>query len=509
LPKRPDISPGLENEKIAHAAQEWRATFDAIRDPLWICDKKCNLVRVNKSFAESAGSEPKAIIGKNCSDVLNYAQVICPRCPHKNTLTSGQLNSEVFLLGDRYIEITASPVFDDKSKTISSVCIAHDTTQSRLMEEALRSAAQKWRATFDGIKDAICLTDKDGGIAQCNQAFSQLVAKPFFEILGQDARLLLKSRSNSGGSFSLDTIRVNRKRQSLTLSINKRWFNMVADPVVGEDNKFHGLVLILSDITETKRASEKLQELYRLETKLRRELEEEIQRRVEFTRALVHELKTPLTPIVASSELLAEELSAEPWASLAKNINSGAANLNRRIDELLDLARGEVGMLKLKTQPVDCNILFAEILKYMNPVAAGNKQTLLARFKHLPVIEADEDRLRQVLFNLLNNALKYTPAGGKIVLKAGIEKQNIIVEVQDSGSGISEEDQAKLFQPYQRLDGDRQRFSGLGLGLVLAKRLIELHGGKIWVRSAKGNGSTFAFSIPLDGNIPSKSGGKH
>jgi PAS domain S-box-containing protein len=509
LPIRHEALPGVENKKIAHAAQEWRATFDAIRDPLWICDKKCTLVRVNKSFAAAAGSEPKAIIGKKCSDVLTNSALICPRCPHKKTLAGDQLNSEVFLLDGRYIEISASPVFNKNLKVISSVCLAHDITQPRLMEEALRSAAHKWRTTFDGIKDAICLTDKDGGIAQCNQAFSQLVAKPFFEILGQDAGLLLKSRSNSNGSFSLDMVQANRKRQSFTLCINKRWFSMVADPVIGEDKKFYGLALILSDTTEAKRASEKLQELYRLETKLRRELEEEIQRRVEFTRALVHELKTPLTPIVASSELLAEELSAEPWASLAKNINSGAASLNRRIDELLDLARGEVGMLILKTQPVDCNILFAEIIKYMGPVAAGNKQTLLAKFKNLPIIEADEDRLRQVLFNLLNNALKYTPPGGNIELKAEADKQSITAAVQDSGPGISEEDQRKLFQPYQRLDGDRQRFSGLGLGLVLAKRLIELHGGKIWVHSAKGHGSTFAFTIPINGNPPIKSGGKH
>jgi len=252
------------------------------------------------------------------------------------------------------------------------------------------------------------------------------------------------------------------------------------------------------DITERERAQEKLEELYEQERKLRKELEAEAQRRIEFTRALVHELKTPLTPVLSSSELLAAELHEEPWVSIARNIHRGAANLNNRIDELLDLARGEIGMLQLDPKEVDALQLLHEIADDMTVVVSDNGQSLvLALAPSLPLVWADEERLRQVILNLLINASKFTPEGGKITLKAKEKDGALVVEVQDTGRGISEEEQQRLFQPYHRQINDRERLSGLGLGLALCKYLVELHGGKIWVESQVGKGSTFGFSVPL------------
>jgi signal transduction histidine kinase len=242
-----------------------------------------------------------------------------------------------------------------------------------------------------------------------------------------------------------------------------------------------------------------LQELYQNEKELRRKLEEEINKRIEFTRALVHELKTPITPVLASSELLLQKLKDEPFLSLAQNINQGATNLNQRIDELLDSAKGEMGMLQLNPEPVDPMQLLQRIVNEETPVALCNRQSLNVELPpSLPVVCVDEERFRQVVFNLMNNAFKFTPEEGKIILKAREEGANLIVEVQDTGPGISEEEQKQLFEPYHRLKSDRERLSGLGLGLSLSKKLVELHGGQIWVRSQKGKGSTFGFSIPLE-----------
>jgi signal transduction histidine kinase len=224
-----------------------------------------------------------------------------------------------------------------------------------------------------------------------------------------------------------------------------------------------------------------------------------MRRRVEFTRVLVHELKTPLTPIVASSKLLVNELREEPWSSLARNIAQGASNLNNRIDELLDLARGEIGILHLELEPVVPLQLLHEVSNDMAPVASSHRQSLILDLPpSLPLVWADKNRLRQVVLNLLNNAFKFTPAEGKITLKAREKGANLIVEVEDTGRGISEEEQQRLFEPYYRVEDDRQRLSGLGLGLALCKTLVELHGGQIWVKSQKGKGSTFSFSVPLE-----------
>ncbi len=252
------------------------------------------------------------------------------------------------------------------------------------------------------------------------------------------------------------------------------------------------------DITELERAEAKVEQLYEQEKKLRQELEREVQRRIEFTRALVHELKTPLTPVLASSELLATELHEEPWLSIARNINSGASNLSKRIDELLDLAKVEVGMLQVNPKLVDALQLLHSIAQEMATLISRNGQSLiLALHPSLPLVWADEERLRQVVLNLLINASKFTTEGGTITLKAKEKDAYLIMEVQDTGPGIPEEEQQRLFQPYHRQISDREHLSGLGLGLALCKNLVELHGGKIWVESQVGKGSTFGFSISL------------
>jgi len=252
------------------------------------------------------------------------------------------------------------------------------------------------------------------------------------------------------------------------------------------------------DITERERAQEKLEELYEQERKLRKELEAEAQRRIEFTRALVHELKTPLTPVLSSSELLLSELHEEPWASIARNIYRGATNLSNRIDELLDLAKVEIGILQLSPGRVDTRQLLHGIADDMAVVISKNGQSLVVALPpSLPLVWADKERLRQVVLNLLINASKFTPEGGKITLKAKGKDASLVVEIQDTGPGIPEEEQQRLFQPYHRQITDREHLSGLGLGLALCKYLVELHSGKIWVESQVGKGSTFGFSIPL------------
>jgi two-component system aerobic respiration control sensor histidine kinase ArcB len=252
------------------------------------------------------------------------------------------------------------------------------------------------------------------------------------------------------------------------------------------------------DITELEQAQEKLEEAYEKERQLREQLQTEVQWRIEFTRALVHELKTPLTPVLSSSELLYSELREEPWMSIAENIHRGATNLSRRIDELLDLARVEIGTLRLNQDALDVLPLLQGVGNDMAVVTKAAGQSLTLELpSSLPWVWADEERLRQVVLNLLINASKFTQEGGKITLRARKQGGSLVVEVEDNGPGIPKEDQGRLFLPYHRRLDDREHLSGLGLGLALCKNIVELHGGEIWVNSEVGKGSTFGFSIPL------------
>lgn len=252
------------------------------------------------------------------------------------------------------------------------------------------------------------------------------------------------------------------------------------------------------DITDRIESTERLQQLYENEKKLRKELEDEVNKRIEYTRALVHELKTPLTPVLFSSELLVDEITQEPLASIARNIHRGATNLNNRINELLDLARVEIGTLKINPNMVNVSLLLNNVADNVLSLLGKKHQKMERNIPaDLPLVWADQDRLQQIVMNLLINAAKFTPDQGIITLSAHTDADSLVVEVKDTGVGIPKREHKRIFEPYQRRLTDRQRLSGLGLGLSLCKNLVELHNGKIWVDSHSGKGSTFAFSIPL------------
>lgn len=240
------------------------------------------------------------------------------------------------------------------------------------------------------------------------------------------------------------------------------------------------------------------------EQKQESELERKIKEKTEFTATLAHELKTPLTSIIAAAGLLSEEIGGEaqePQRRLIQNILHSAHILEARLSELLDVAKAEVSSLQLQVQPLHIESLLQDVAWQIRPEIQRKAQHLsLDLPESLPLVEADANRLEQVLLNLLTNASKFTPEGKNITLRAQKHNDSLIIEVQDSGIGISKENQVRLFQPYYRVESDRQRYPGLGLGLALAKQIVELHSGKIWVESELGKGSIFAISLPLWNN---------
>ncbi len=261
-----------------------------------------------------------------------------------------------------------------------------------------------------------------------------------------------------------------------------------------------GMVVVIRDISERKKAEQRLRELYAEERKARQQIEAEMKRRQDFMRAVAHELKTPLTPVLASIDTLIAELQDARLQKLARNVAQGAAALDRRVDELLDLARGEVGMLHLRLESTDLRPMLRTVADNMTQLALANGLSLTAQLPpNLPRVRADVTRLEQVLTNLMHNAIKFTPRGGKVTLTAGYHGTSVVVEVKDTGPGVSETEKKHIFEPYRHLEGGvRVRAYGMGLGLALCKLFIDLHDGQIWVRSRLGKGSTFGFSLPVE-----------
>ncbi len=481
--------------------------------PIVVVGLDRTIIRVNKALERLTGYSSQEIIGLKTPYPwwIDQDPVVKSQRDRKAALERKgarfeerfrKKNGEIF-----WVEVAPMAIIlDDKPQYY--LYMWTDITERKHAEEALRQSKELLEKTFSSQLDAIFILDAQRPpiILDCNPAAERIFGYSREEMIGkttsflhvdertlEDFRQLVYPSVEEHGFAHLPEFKMKRKDGSIFPTEH------TVAPLKDQDGKRIGWVSVVRDITERKKMEEELKERYREERKLRQELEAEIKKRIEFSRIVVHELKTPLTSIMVSSDILVSELKEQLLLDLAKSINRSAADLNNRIDELLDMAKGEMGTLKLKIKPLDIRELLLGIAQEMAPLISSRKQSLTLNLpEKLPLVKADENRVKQVVLNLLSNASKFTPEGGKITLSAREEGASLIVEVQDNGPGIAEKDQKHLFEPYYRLEQEKERTSGLGLGLALAKTLVELHGGKIWVKSKLGEGSTFSFSLPSE-----------
>jgi two-component system, sensor histidine kinase and response regulator len=219
----------------------------------------------------------------------------------------------------------------------------------------------------------------------------------------------------------------------------------------------------------------------------------------EFVSLVSHEFRTALVGISGFSEMIRDEdVSLDEAKGYAADINKDADRLNRLINDMLDLDRIEAGRLSLHVQTVDLNSLLDDAADRAR--AASAQHQIVCNFDRLrPEVQADPDRLAQVVANLLSNAIKYSPEGGEIALTSRVEHDYVDVSVRDHGIGIAPEFLQRLFSRYERYENSGSRIMGTGLGLAITRQIIEMHGGKVWVDSEQGRGSDFHFSLPLAG----------
>jgi signal transduction histidine kinase len=232
-----------------------------------------------------------------------------------------------------------------------------------------------------------------------------------------------------------------------------------------------------------------------------RQLELASQHKSEFLANMSHELRTPLNAIIGFSEVLGERLFGELNAKqdeYLKDIHASGQHLLSLINDILDLSKIEAGRMEL------------ELTDFHLPTALDNALTLVRERagrrgialhmitnERLEYVRADERKVRQVVLNLLSNAIKFTPEGGRIEVRAKQVDGSVEISVSDTGVGIAPEDQEAIFEEFRQVGTADKKVEGTGLGLALSRKFVELHGGRIWVESQVGVGSTFAFTIPM------------
>jgi signal transduction histidine kinase len=251
-------------------------------------------------------------------------------------------------------------------------------------------------------------------------------------------------------------------------------------------------------------------QLYERSTEQAIELEKANKLQADFSAMIAHDLRSPLSTIISIAEMMGNGLLGDlnddqrNWTDRIKN---NATDLVALVGDFLDVSKLEAGRIGLSRMPTDVNELLLRSVENFGPLARNKMIDLSYQCDGLPAIEVDGRRLDQVLNNLLSNAIKFTGEGGSIQLRAQHDQRNgIIVRVQDTGVGISPDELASLFQKYQQsTSGKTSEHKGTGLGLVVSKMIVEAHGGKIWVESEEGKGTTVAFTLPADAN-PQPSG---
>jgi len=374
--------------------------------------------------------------------------------------------------GRRYMHVTYYPLEEEK-KVKRIVIVIHDETEEKISREIQRSLTKKISTILESINDAFFAVDKDWNFTYINNQAEKFFKKTRAELIGRSLwQTFIKSKNSKIYQTYYKKEQHSTNFEEYYNEIN-RWLE------IKTYSSKDGLSVYLRDITERKEAES---------------------RKDEFVSIASHELKTPLTSAKAYTEIFHRNfgnLNTEEKDFYFKRILNQLEKLKNLTDELLDISKIQLGKIELKIEEIDINSLFIQTIQDLQNILKSHKIILSGRITNK--ILADKYRMSQVLTNLINNAVKYSPQANKVIVNLFETSKYITVEIKDYGIGIKKEKQKMIFNKYYQIKNpDKGRFPGMGLGLYISAKIIENHGGKIWVQSTEGEGSSFYFRLPLN-----------
>lgn len=491
------------------------ALDNAMEMVLWI--NRSGLIVYSNQVTEHVLGYPKAeLLNLNIKDVdATYSVTLDSNTTFTSTKRNESLLKESSFKkksGDFFPVELSSVVNNNNAYT----CIfARDISKRKALDKTLSDLECFHRAVFETTSNPTVIVDGNTNILRVNRAFELLTGFNKQAVEGIKSWTEFVSKNDIDRLLGFHYLR----KEHPELCPDKHLFDIVdangnLKNIYMTINKITGIeeffcVASWLDITELRKTESELRLSYtQLEervalrtielNKTKLELEEHINKRIVSTRALIHDLKTNLTPMITASELFENCAKTEPLISLSRNITSGVKGLEKRINDLLDLARSEIGIFVIKPTWTNPTQFVKEIFNYLEPeVKRHSINFVLECPDSVPVAWVDEEQLSRVVINLISNAIKYTKRSGTITLRLFHNDQELIFEVQDTGCGISSTYIKDIFKLYHRYNTSGESGEGLGLGLYLSKVIVELHGGQIEVRSALNIGSTFIIKIPL------------
>jgi len=394
----------------------------------------------------------------------------------------------------RLVQTAAVQIAQSINNTELYTVIREQAERLGNMLKAQQVESTKSQAILEGVADGVMVTDADGKVVLFNAAAERILDLPREEAMGRTTREMLglygsqaqdwleavgEWRENPGSYVRDDYL-------AAQLDIEDRVVSVHLAPVLmgarGSVQQFLGTVSVFRDVTAEVEAD---------------------RAKTEFVSMVSHELRTPMTSIKGYTDLMLMESVGALTDGQEKFLSIVRSNVNRLtmlVDDLLDISRIESGRLELTPESMSLQEAVDRVVASME--ARANEKELILRSQlpsDLPMVRADSDRVAQILTNLVGNACQYTPSGGEVVVSAQVRDGEVHLSVRDTGIGISPGDREKIFDRFFRADSPEvQGVSGTGLGLPIVKSLVEMHGGRIWVESELGEGTSFTFTLPTE-----------
>jgi len=492
-----DITERKKAEKeLKDSEAKYRSIIDNSGSNIFVYDKDGFYEFVNKQAAESFGRKPENFVQKSLFDLFSRDLVEEYLKINQKIIESGigrqyertfdiENEPRTFLINDQAVK-------DSEGKGIYIVSSSVDITERKLIEQRLKESEEKYRLLFNNFPIGIGLSTIEGQVIDYNEAMGELTGYTKEELnkLGIPAIYTDQNEPSKAVNLLREFGKLRDYEIKFKRKDNTEFYGSLSLDLI----EIKGVEIIqstLKDITEKKEAELELIRLNNLKS--------------ELLRRTSHELKTPLVSIKGFSDLLLEvhrDKLDDYVVSTIDEIKQGCLRLEALISDILKTSELESGAIELKKSREDLSFLIRLCVNEVRGFSDLRNQSIELEIHEKVELDFEKEQIHQVISNLLNNAIKYTPRNGKIQIKSQIQNENISISVKDNGIGLSLNDRNQLFKQFGKIERFGQGLDvipdGSGLGLYISKKIIELHGGEIWVESEGMNrGSTFYFTLPL------------